>query len=47
MEVANKIVEKRGKYPFILRQLKTATEGKTKDVWVEISPSLVTYSSSK
>jgi hypothetical protein len=47
MEVANKIVEKRGKYPFILRQLKTTSEGKTKDVWVEISPSLVTYSSSK
>jgi hypothetical protein len=46
-EVVNKIVEKRGKYPFILRQLKTTSEGKTKDVWVEISPSLVTYSSSK
>ena len=46
MEVVNKIVEKKGKYPFILRKLQSTTLGKTLDVWTEISPGLVTYSSS-
>jgi len=45
MEVVNKIVVKKGRYPFILRELQTSTLGKTIDVWTEVNPGSVTYSS--
>jgi hypothetical protein len=43
-EVVNKMVEKRGKYPFIKRELKTTQEGKVKEIWTEIPQSAVSYS---
>ena len=43
-EVVNKMVEKRGKYPFIKRELQTTQEGKVKEIWTEIPQSAVSYS---
>ena len=42
-EVVNKITVRRGKFPFILRRIRTAQEGKYLDVWSEVQPGQVKY----
>ena len=44
-EVVKKTAVRRGKVPFILRTLRTDQEGKTKEVWTEVSQGQITYRS--
>ena len=44
-EVVKKTAVRRGKVPFILRILRTDQEGKTKEVWTEVSQGQITYRS--
>lgn len=42
-EVISKISKRRGKYPFILRNVRTEQEGKTKEIWTEVETGKVKY----
>ena len=42
-EVVNKITVRKGRFPFILRKLRTEQEGKFKEVWTEVTPAQVKY----
>ena len=44
-EVVKKTAVRRGKFPFILRTLRTDQEGKTKEVWTEVSQGQIIYRS--
>jgi hypothetical protein len=42
-EVVSRTVVKRGKYPFILRKIRTEHEGVTKDIWTPVNEGKIVY----